>query len=127
MSTSATAKQTAELVNAYYDSWKRGIASMDEDRLRGLLAPDLDFEGPIAGKRTGAEPFLQGLARFVGTITAFQPLQQIHGDGEASALYDCDLPGGRVRFAEFFRVTGDRIQAIRLLYDAGEFRRCGGG
>ena len=126
MSTNTT-DRTAALLDAYYDSWQRGIASFDEQRVRDLVAPDLDFEGPIAGKRAGAEPFLQGLARFVGTITAFHPLQRIHAETEASALYDCDLPAGRVRFAEFFRVAGDRIQTIRLVYDAGEFRRCGSG
>lgn len=125
MSTNTT-ERTATLLDGYYDSWKGGLATFDEARLRSLLAPNLDFEGPIAGRRTGAEPFLQGLARVVGTMRAFHPLQRIHGETEASALYDCDLPGGRVRFAEFFRVAGDRIQAIALLYDAGEFRRCGG-
>jgi hypothetical protein len=127
MSTNTSAERTAALVDAYYESWKRGIASFDEDRVRGLLAPDLAFDGPIAGRRTGAEPFLQGLARFVATITAFHPLQQIHTETEAAAIYDCDLPGGRVRFAEFFRIAGDRIQAITLLFDADRFQRLSGG
>jgi hypothetical protein len=127
MNTNTTAERTAALVDAYYESWKGGIASFDADRVRRLLVPDLAFDGPIAGRRTGAEPFLQGLARFVSTITAFHPLQEIRTATEAAALYDCDLPGGRVRFAEFFRIGGDRIQAITLVYDAGEFQRRGGG
>ena len=127
MSTNTSTERTAALVDAYYDSWKRGIASFDVERVRGLLAPDLAFDGPIAGQRTGAEPFLQGLGRFVGTISAFHPLQQIHTDTEAAAVYDCDLPGGRVRFAEFFRIAEGRIQAITLLFDADRFQRLGGG
>ena len=42
-------------------------------------------------------------------------------------MYDCDLPGGRVRFAEFFRIAEGRIQAITLLFDADRFQRLGGG
>lgn len=125
--TTSTAERTAALVDAYYESWQGGIASFDEGRVRGLLAPDLAFDGPIAGRRTGAEPFLQGLARFVSTITAFHPLQQVRTATEAAALYDCELPGGRVRFAEFLRTDGDRIKAITLVYDAGEFQRRSGG
>ena len=39
-----------------------------------------------------------------------------------AALYDAQLPGGTVRFAEFFEVTDGRIHALRLHYDAAEFR-----
>ncbi len=48
-----------KLVHAYYDSWKQGAASYDEARLLGILAPDLKFEGPIAGKQTSAQAFLR--------------------------------------------------------------------
>lgn len=126
MSTNTAAERTAALVDAYYEAWKGGITTFDEERVRALLAPDLAFDGPIAGRRTGAEPFLKGLTGLARVMTAFHPLQRLCGDAEASALYDCDLPGGRVRFAEFFRIAGDRIQAITLLYDAGEFQRRGG-
>ena len=117
--------RTRELVQAYYDSWKDGMASYDEERLRGILAPDLRFEGPIAGKREGLEPFLGGLADFVRALQAHQMVRQMHAGDEASALYDCNVgaSAGTLRFAEFLRVENDRIQEIKLLYDATEFRR----
>jgi ketosteroid isomerase-like protein len=117
--------QTAELVQAYYDSWKEGIESFDEARLRRILAPDLHFEGPISGSRDDAEPFLLGLADFVRSVQSYQPLQQVAAGDQASALYDCALSpsGGTMRFAEFFRVRDGRIQELRLLYDPNEFRR----
>jgi ketosteroid isomerase-like protein len=116
---------TTELVRDYYDSWRNGIASFDETRLRAILAPDLLFEGPIAGTRTGVEPFLRGLADFVRSLRVLRMLRQIHADGEASALYDCELgvTAGTLRFAEFIHVENDRIQSIRLVYDPTEFRR----
>ncbi len=48
--------KAAGLVEAYYDSWKNRIASFDPTRADAILAEDLDFEGPIAGKRRGATP-----------------------------------------------------------------------
>ena len=31
---------STDLITAYYDTWKNGIASFDEARLRGMLAQD---------------------------------------------------------------------------------------
>ena len=50
-----TKNSTAEVIDGYYDSWRSGIASFDGARLGAILAEDLDFEGPIAGKRRGAD------------------------------------------------------------------------
>lgn len=44
-----------QVVQACYDILKDGTASFDEERLRAILAPDLAFEGPIAGHVVGAE------------------------------------------------------------------------
>ena len=119
---------THELVQAYYDSWTDGIDSFDEARLRTVLAPDLHFEGPIAGKRDRVEPFLFGLADFVKRMTSYRRIQHVHSGSEASALYECTLTGSEdtIRFAEFFRVKDDKIQELTLLYDAAEFRRLAG-
>jgi len=40
------------------------------NRLTGVLVEDLDFEGPIAGKRKGAAGFIGGLKRFVEGLQA---------------------------------------------------------
>ncbi|HEY7063186.1 MAG TPA: nuclear transport factor 2 family protein [Chloroflexota bacterium] len=120
-----TPDRTRALVQAYYDSWKGGMATYDEARLRSVLAPDLHFEGPIAGMRDGLEPFVVGLAGFVRALRACQMVQQVYTGDEAAALYDCELgaAGGTLRFAEFIRVQNGKIQEIRLLYDPSEFRR----
>ncbi len=122
-----TKKTTAELTNAYYDSWKNGIATFNESRVGGILADNLDFEGPIAGKRQGATGFIGGLRRFVEGLQApIRFLQLVNSDDQAAALYDADLPNGTMRFAEFFQVEGGRIQAIKLVYDAAQYRALGG-
>lgn len=118
---------TAEVIGDYYASWKDGISSFDERRVRGVLVDDLDFEGPIAGKRQGATGFVGGLRRFVEGLQApIHILQEINSNGQAAVLYDADLPEGTMRFAEFFQVREGRIQSIKLLYDAAQYRALGG-
>jgi ketosteroid isomerase-like protein len=119
--------EAAELIADYYASWKEGISTFDEARVRGVLAENLDFEGPIAGKRQGAAGFVGGLKRFVEGLRApIHFLQEIHSSDQAAVLYDADLPEGTMRFAEFFRVGEGRIQSIKLLYDAAQYRTLGG-
>lgn len=123
----AAKNKTSELVNTYYDSWRGGIASSDATRVGEILDENLDFEGPIAGKRRGAAGFIGGLTRFVEGLQApIRVLQHVDSDHQAAVLYDADLPGGPLRFAEFFEIDGGRIQAIKLVYDAAQYRALGG-
>lgn len=113
---------TSELVREYYDTLKE----FDPERLRAILAPDLVFEGPIAGRRVGAEGFVRGASGFAQAMRGLDMLHVLDAGDEAAALYDAELPGGTVRFAEFFSLAGARIATLRLLYDAAEYRAAGG-
>ncbi|MGH9073581.1 MAG: nuclear transport factor 2 family protein [Acidimicrobiales bacterium] len=115
-----------QVVHAYYETLKHGMASFDEGRLRAILAPELAFEGPIAGHRVGAEVFIKGVAGFAETMKNLTMLHQLQAGNEAAALYDAEMPGGSVRFAEFFQVSDGKIQSLRLLYDTSEYRARGG-
>lgn len=120
--------ETADLVRAYYNSWQNGIASFDRDRLSEILAEDFDFEGPIAGKRRAPSAgFIAGLQRFVEGLKApIKVLHQVESGDQAAVLYDAEIPGGEMRFAEFFRVENGRISSLKLLYDAAQYRALGG-
>jgi SnoaL-like domain len=117
---------TTELLHAYYDTLRGGLPSIDTGRLRAILAPDLVFEGPIAGHRVGADGFILGVRGFVETMRSLSMLQQVCAENEAAALYDAELPGGTMRFAEFFRMEEDKIHSLRLLYDPTQYRALGG-
>ena len=114
---------TTEVARAYYDSWKGGRGHFDAPRLRGILAPDLVFDGPLAGHRVGAEGFLKGLADFAQSVTSLRLVSVVRDGQQAAYLYDCDLTGrpAPVRFAEFLRIGDGLIQSITLLYDKGDF------
>lgn len=119
--------KTADVIQAYYESWRKGISSFDSDRLSAVLADDLDFEGPIAGKRRGSAGFVGGLKRFVEGLRApIRMLHQVDSGNQAATLYDADLPEGTMRFAEFFEVENGRIRSLELLYDATRYRALGG-
>jgi hypothetical protein len=106
------------IIDTYYDI----LAAFDAERLRAILAEDLVFEGPIAGRRIGAEGFVAGAGAFAGALRELTMVQRLDADDQAAALYDAHLPGGVMRFAEFFTVTGGRIQTLRLHYDAAQYR-----
>lgn len=114
-----------QVVRSYYAVLRAG-APLDPDRLRALLAPDLVFEGPIAGQRVGAEPFIKGVAGFVQAARSLDMVHELHAGEYAATLYDAELPGGSVRFAEFFQVRDGRICSLRLMYDPAEFLSRGG-
>jgi ketosteroid isomerase-like protein len=114
-----------EVVNGYYESWSNGASAFDESHLRSVLHPDLEFYGPLAGHRTGAEPFIKGVADIARALKSFRMIQRIDGDDQAAALYECELsrPEGTFHFAEFFRVEDGRIRSLNLMYDGTEFRK----
>ncbi|WP_406269009.1 nuclear transport factor 2 family protein [Nocardia sp. NBC_00881] len=113
-------------VQAYYNILTAGPTAFDEGRLRGILADDLVFEGPIAGHVVGAEPFIKGVFGFIDTMRSLTMLHQLRAKSIAATLYDAEMPDGTVRFAEFFQLDGGKIQSLRLLYDATEYRARGG-
>ena len=118
-----TTEKALALVRTYYDCWKGGDATYDEARLRGVLHERLIFESPT-GRKEGVDEFLPGLARFTKTLKSREMRQIFAVDGEAAAIYDCALtaPVSTLRCAEFFQIVGERITAIRLVFDASAYK-----
>jgi hypothetical protein len=117
---------TEDLMTAYYAILQSQSEAWDRERLGALLAVDLDFEGPIAGRVRGRDRFLRGVSGFIETQRGIRFLHRLVGGAEAAALYDAELPGGTLRFAEFLVFEEDLISAIRLLYDPTRYRQLGG-
>ncbi|MFE5837784.1 nuclear transport factor 2 family protein [Arthrobacter sp. NPDC056493] len=116
-----------EVLQRYYRILSAGIEAYDPaGELGTLLADDLEFEGPLAGKRRGAQGFCQGVKGFIANVTAIDVIQEVHGPDGSATLYDAGMPGGTVRFAEFFSISDGRITALRIHYDAADYTRKGG-
>lgn len=104
-----------ELIDRYRAAWTDG----DFTAARNCHADDLDFKGSI-DTFSNADDFIEALKRFMQIVRKVTPLQNCYDDDGGAQLYDChtDSPAGVIRTAEFFRVSGDRITSIRLVFDA---------
>lgn len=121
-----TTAKSEQLVSRYYQVLDSRSPNFDRVGLRSLLASDLDFDGPIAGHVRGADRFISGAAGFIERQRGMTILQQVITPTSAAVIYDAELPGGTVRFAEFFQID-EVITAIRLLYDVNKYLAAGGG
>ena len=119
-----TTETTLRLVRAYYDSWQEGGERFDEAQLRSVLHPQLNFESPM-GAETELDNFLQRLRRFTPSLKRLHMLQLFAAGSEAAALYDCELlpPVCNLRCTEIFRVAGERITSLHLVFDATPFKQ----
>ncbi|AIY02788.1 hypothetical protein ART_3189 [Arthrobacter sp. PAMC 25486] len=117
-----------QVLQAYYQFLTAGAASFGEGQgLRTLLSEHLDFTGSLAGHRPNStEDFLHGVAGFVSTVRSLTVVREVH-DGNASAvLYDAEMPGGMVRFAEFFTYLDGVIDTLHLHNDGQDYIAKGG-
>lgn len=114
-------------VSTYYRILVGGIDAYEDGReLLPLLSDSLDFEGPIAGRLAGATRFAQGVKGFISNVQSIDPIQLVANDTEAAALYDAHLPGGVVRFSEFFTLGDGIILTLRIQYDPADYMTKGG-
>jgi hypothetical protein len=113
-------------IETYYEILQSGADRFDPERLRAVLAPELVFEGPIAGHRVGAEPFCKGVVGFVAALRHLEMRQLLTTPGKAAALYDAELPGGTCRFAEFFELDTAVVTGLRLVFDPKRYIELGG-
>lgn len=115
------------VLEEYYRVLTGGIEDYRDGRdLAPLLAEDLHFEGPIAGRATGAARFLQGVRGFVANVGKIDVVQEVHSPGGSAVLYDAHLPHGTSRLTEFFTFAEGRIQRLCILYDPADYLAKGG-
>ncbi|GAA1971122.1 hypothetical protein [Microbacterium deminutum] len=117
-----------EPVQQYYRVLTAGADAFDEGRgLRVLLSDHLDFTGSLAGHRSDAtEGFVHGAAGFISTVRSIGVIREVHDEHGSAVLYDAEMPGGTVRFAEFFTFRDNVIETLNLHYDGPDYLAKGG-
>ena len=114
-------------LSRYYEILGAGIDAYADGRdLLPLLTDDFVFEGPIAGRVAGGSRFAHGVRGFIETVREITLLQVVTGEGGAAVLYDAEMPGGTVRFSEFFELEGERIRELNIQYNAADYLANGG-
>lgn len=126
-SPAAAAVHGSPLLSRYYDILRGGVDLYGDGReMLLLLADQFAFDGPISGRREGGVGFTHGVRGFIEAAKGIAFLQVVATESGAAVLYDAELPGGTVRFAEFFEFDGDRIRELRIHYNAAEYVERGG-
>lgn len=126
--TSTVSASAPAVLQEYYPALTAGTDAFgDGQGLRALLSHHLDFTGSLAGHRPDAtDGFLRGVAGFISTVRSINVIREVHDEHGSAVLYDAEMPGGTVRFAEFFTFLDGVIQTLDLHYDGQEYIAKGG-
>ena len=116
------------VLQSYYQILTGGPGAYGQgEELRPLLSDHLEFSGALAGHRTDAtDGFLHGVAGFIATVQSIDILSEVHADHTSAVLYDAVMPGGTVRFAEFFTHHDNVIDRLFLHYNGPDYINKGG-
>lgn len=117
-----------EVLQKYYRILTAGPDAYGEGRdLRELLSGHLDFTGSLAGHHSDAtDGFLHGVTGFITTVQSIKVIREVHDNRGSAVLYDAEMPGGTVRFAEFFTFRDQVIDTLDLHYDGQDYIAKGG-
>lgn len=116
-----TLQEYYRILSGGIDGYRQG------ESLRPLLSDHLDFSGALAGHVPEAtDGFLGGVAGFIATVRSLTVVREAHDDGRSAVLYDAEMPGGTVRFAEFFMFSDGVIDSLHLHYDGPDYLAKGG-
>jgi hypothetical protein len=109
-----------QVVTNYHNVWTSG----DMKAARVYLADDLDFQGSI-DKFNRTDDFIVALTMFQKMLSRVTLIDSFYSDSGAALLFDCEMMGpvDVIRTGEFFTVKGDKIKAMRLVFDATELRK----
>ncbi len=111
-----TVQQYQQLIASGNNSWTN------------LLADDVVFTGPAVGKVLGREAVADLNVGFFPLVRGYEPISAF-GQGNRAMLegvFTVAAPSGKeISFdiAEIYEVVNGKISAIRLYYDAEEFRK----
>jgi hypothetical protein len=68
----------------------------------------------------------QGVTGLIGTVRGIDIIRDVHDDAGSAVLYDAEMPGGTVRFAEFFTFGDGVINTLNVHYDGADYTAKGG-
>lgn len=114
-----TDTQTRQVVTAFLAARTEG----DMEAAATHLAPTFSFETPLLHLDDPAV-YLASHGAAQSVVTGQDLISELYGPGEATLLYDLhlDAPSLTQRTAEHFKLVGDKIAAILLIFDASPWR-----
>jgi hypothetical protein len=122
MQQNSTGGMRMSKANEVVANFQQALGKGDFDAARGLLQDDLSFRGPIE-TFDRPEPYLESLKKLHHIIQRID-MKKVFADGnDVCVLYDMvtNTPAGTAFIAEWYRVKGDKIAAIQVVFDARPF------
>jgi ketosteroid isomerase-like protein len=113
--------EALEIVNRFYDATNGGRA----EELRGLVADDVSFAGPVM-QANGAAEYVAMNEQLLGFHEQTRMLRQFEAGGDVCSIYELDMrtPAGGalgLTIADWIEVRDGKIAAQRILFDPREF------
>jgi ketosteroid isomerase-like protein len=109
--------------------WKAYADSMQQqnDNWKNLLAEDVTFTGPAA-KAVGKEDYIKITEGFFGMVRGADLKRYVANDTLVATEIEIKVatPRGNeitLDMAEFYEIKDDKIQSVKVHYDAQEFRK----
>jgi hypothetical protein len=112
------AKSAKEIVMGY----QKALGSGDWKSARGFLDDNMSFKGPIAAYDK-PEPYIEDLKKLHHIVKGVD-MKKVFVDGDdVCLLYDMitDTPAGTAYISEWYHVKGEKISAVRVVFDARPF------
>jgi hypothetical protein len=107
---------------AVVQSFKEALGRGDWAAARKLLHDRISFQGPI-DQFDRPEPYLEAVKKLHPIIERID-MKKVFVDGDdVCSLYDMvtNTPAGTAFIVEWHQVKGDKISAIRVVFDARPF------
>lgn len=104
------------LVERYHEAWKQH----DFDTARSLLHDDVSFRGPIDTFER-ADDYIEALRRLQPMLEGVEDDKIVSEGDDVVVLFELITPRGRAPVAEWYRVEGGKIAAVRVYFDARPF------
>jgi len=110
--------KAADIVQGFIGAMGKG----DFVAARKFLDSDLSFQGPIETFHQ-ADPYLESLRKLHHVVERVDMKKMFVDGDDVCLLYDMvtKTPAGTAFIAEWHHVTGDKISAIRVVFDARPF------
>lgn len=107
-----------ELANQYMEIF---FESGEIDSLEDILSVDCVFRGPFYQFHTASE-YIESLRSDPPVNLSYQLIEAFENKDSACLVYEFTGQSVSTLMSQTFRITGDRISEILLVFDTGAFR-----
>ena len=109
---------SGEMVQRFHSA----VGRKDFAAARKLLHDDLEFRGPIDTFHK-ANDYIEAIKKLSGMVKSVHVHKLFVDGNDVCVLYDMvtNTPAGTSFISEWFRIKGDKISEIRVVFDARPF------